>query len=56
MSTALGGAVVNEGPRTSLNHAREVLESINGLGYQPNAATRALKPRRPAKLVGLVLS
>ncbi len=56
VSTAVVSYVVNSGPRNVAPATRErVLESINRLGYRPNAAARALK-RGVSELVGLVLS
>ena len=56
VSTAVVSYVVNSGPRNVAPATRaRVLESINSLGYRPNAAARALK-LGVSELIGLVLS
>jgi LacI family transcriptional regulator len=56
VSTAVVSYVVNEGPRNVAPATRaRVLESINSLGYRPNAAARALK-LGVSEIVGLVVS
>ncbi|MBC7763210.1 MAG: LacI family DNA-binding transcriptional regulator [Candidatus Saccharibacteria bacterium] len=56
VSTAVVSYVVNSGPRNVSPATRaRVLESINSLGYRPNAAARALR-RGVSEIIGLVLS
>ena len=55
VSTAVVSYVVNNGPRPVAPATRQkVLDSMNTLGYRPNAVARALRLRR-ATAVGLVL-